>query len=230
MLLGRTWIEDPIRRTFEIFNNWAQGKAVLNSHINTLDSIKSEFDDSAEFYYSIFKAVKLPQPEERKEAPKKESRTSSTQLRENASSRGRVEPAGTHNKSSGVNRPFVMALSLILTGRFKTLSRAISSRVRSSYPRPGSNSPTLKPGVIASELHNVKARQYAKKASFFDLSQEVIEENHRLVLRARNNANFELKHVLWFMPSFNQIFRGGIYTILRIAAHLANREETLNTF
>ena len=63
----------------------------------------------------------------------------------------------------------------------------------------------------------------------YDVSGDILEENWSLIERFRENPMLELKHALWIMPTFDNIYRGGINTILRVADDFSHRFGTQNT-
>ena len=69
-----------------------------------------------------------------------------------------------------------------------------------------------------------------KEVIKYDVSSEELKKNAILMDNFIKNPNLELNKVMWFIPHFDHIFRGGIYTIFRIANHFSKFENTDNIF
>jgi hypothetical protein len=62
----------------------------------------------------------------------------------------------------------------------------------------------------------------------FDFSKEDIRKNKEII---RNNQGpIDIKHVTWFIPEFDNAFRGGIHTILRFASYMKDNKDVKNRF
>ena len=64
----------------------------------------------------------------------------------------------------------------------------------------------------------------------YDVSPLELQKNHELMENFKENPNLQLKRALWFVPFFDHVYRGGIYTIFRTAQHFSIREGTKNIF
>lgn len=64
----------------------------------------------------------------------------------------------------------------------------------------------------------------------YDVTKEELVDNAILMNNFFKNPNLELNTALWFIPRFDHIIRGGIYTIFRIANHFCACEKTHNIF
>ena len=64
----------------------------------------------------------------------------------------------------------------------------------------------------------------------YDVSKEELDDNAILMNNFFKNPTLELNTVVWFIPWFDHIIRGGIYTIFRIANHFTMSENTHNIF
>lgn len=62
----------------------------------------------------------------------------------------------------------------------------------------------------------------------YDVSPLELEKNQELMARFKRNPNLELNTVLWFIPFFDHVYRGGIYTIFRTAQYLSIKAGTKN--
>ena len=71
----------------------------------------------------------------------------------------------------------------------------------------------------------------AKNAHFlvYDVSREILRKNWEVIERFREDPHLELNRALWILPSFDHIYRGGIYTIFRVADNFSRRFGTINT-
>jgi glycosyltransferase involved in cell wall biosynthesis len=63
----------------------------------------------------------------------------------------------------------------------------------------------------------------------YDVSGDVIKENRALIETFREDPHLELNRALWILPGFDHIYRGGIYTIFRVADSFSRRFGTANT-
>lgn len=64
----------------------------------------------------------------------------------------------------------------------------------------------------------------------YDVTKEELDDNAILMNNFFKNPNLELNTAMWFIPWFDHIIRGGIYTIFRIANHFSISENTHNIF
>ena len=64
----------------------------------------------------------------------------------------------------------------------------------------------------------------------YDVSQAELEENHELMSKFLDNPRLELNNAIWFVPFFDHVYRGGIYTIFRTAQYFSIKEGTNNIF
>jgi glycosyltransferase involved in cell wall biosynthesis len=73
--------------------------------------------------------------------------------------------------------------------------------------------------------------QLAKNTQFFsyDVSSDILRANWAVIERFRSDPHQELNRALWILPSFDHIYRGGIYTIFRVADNFSRRFGTSNT-
>jgi len=62
-----------------------------------------------------------------------------------------------------------------------------------------------------------------------DVSSDILRENWAVIERFRKDPHLELNHALWILPSFDHIYRGGIYTIFRVADSFSRQFGTNNT-
>jgi len=63
----------------------------------------------------------------------------------------------------------------------------------------------------------------------YDVSPRVLEANQALMARFAREPRLTLRRALWFVPYFDHVYRGGIYTIFRVAQHFSERSGTHNT-
>jgi GT2 family glycosyltransferase len=121
-----------------------------------------------------------------------------------------------------------------------TQTPSVSGSVSSSSPRPSS---TAK--LVSSLSLRGLARMIGKKAlvgnsprtrspetqlfSSYDVSADILRENWEVIERFRADPRLELNNALWILPSFEHIYRGGIYTIFRVAESFSCRFGTTNT-
>ena len=63
----------------------------------------------------------------------------------------------------------------------------------------------------------------------YDVSSDILRENYSLIQRFYRFPYLDLNHVLWFVPHFDRLYRGGIFTIFRAAAYFSQRASTRNT-
>ena len=63
----------------------------------------------------------------------------------------------------------------------------------------------------------------------YDVSSHILHENYSLMQRFYRFPYLDLDHVLWFVPHFDHLYRGGIFTIFRAAAYFSQRAGTRNT-
>ena len=64
----------------------------------------------------------------------------------------------------------------------------------------------------------------------YNVSKDELEDNNILMHEFFKNPKLKLNKVTWFIPFFDHIYRGGIYTIFRIANYLSINENTINSF
>ncbi len=80
----------------------------------------------------------------------------------------------------------------------------------------------------------VKTKKAIKNIKFdgavldYDVSPAELVENAILLNNFFKNPHLELNTVMWFVPWFDLIYRGGIYTIFRIANYFSETENTHN--
>lgn len=80
----------------------------------------------------------------------------------------------------------------------------------------------------------VKTKKSIKNVRFdgavldYDVSPAELVENSILLNNFLKNPHLELNVVMWFVPWFDLIYRGGIYTIFRIANYFSETENTHN--
>jgi O-antigen biosynthesis protein len=63
----------------------------------------------------------------------------------------------------------------------------------------------------------------------YDVGSDILRENDSLMQRFYRFPYLDLNHVLWFVPQFDHLYRGGIFTIFRAAAYFSQRAGTRNT-
>jgi len=63
----------------------------------------------------------------------------------------------------------------------------------------------------------------------YDISSDILRENWALIKRFREDPHLEPNRALWILPSFDHIYRGGIYTIFRVADSFSRQFGTANT-
>lgn len=87
------------------------------------------------------------------------------------------------------------------------------------------------------KLNNIlKSRKRLDDGSFdaevsvYDVTSDELLANKILMNNFFKNPHLELNTSMWFMPFFDHIYRGGIYTIFRIANHFSKSENTHNIF
>lgn len=64
----------------------------------------------------------------------------------------------------------------------------------------------------------------------FDAHPDAIAASRRITDAQRQRATADLSHVMWFVPSFDHVLRGGIRTIFMLATDLAREHGTKSTF
>jgi GT2 family glycosyltransferase len=69
-----------------------------------------------------------------------------------------------------------------------------------------------------------------KEVLVYDVSPLELEKNLELMTKFKRDPKLELNQVLWFVPFFDHVYRGGIYTIFRTAQHFSIKEGTKNIF
>jgi GT2 family glycosyltransferase len=62
----------------------------------------------------------------------------------------------------------------------------------------------------------------------YDASEQELEENRRVLREFVRNRSTRLDRVAFFVPAFDHVYRGGVYTILRIADHLTRTRGSTN--
>ena len=87
------------------------------------------------------------------------------------------------------------------------------------------NEPIL--GSLIDDAMMIETEQFVLR---YDVTKEELVDNAILMNNFFKNPNLELNTALWFLPWFDHIMRGGIYTIFRIANHFCSREKTHNIF
>jgi GT2 family glycosyltransferase len=79
--------------------------------------------------------------------------------------------------------------------------------------------------------HNKKDDNHEQEnVKKFDVSNSQLIENHELMSKFYENPELELNNALWFVPFFNDIKQGEIYTIFKVAQQLSIQEGTKNIF
>lgn len=73
-------------------------------------------------------------------------------------------------------------------------------------------------------------KRFDQEVLKYDVSPVEIEENKELMARFYRGVKLELNKTLWFVPFFDHVYRGGIYTIFRVAQYFSQRENTKNIF
>ncbi len=61
-----------------------------------------------------------------------------------------------------------------------------------------------------------------------DFTKKEIKNSKKLI--EKHKGSLEIKKVMWFIPNFDHIFRGGIYTIFRFASYLKEQKGVRNSF
>jgi GT2 family glycosyltransferase len=64
----------------------------------------------------------------------------------------------------------------------------------------------------------------------YDASSNDLERNAALMASFQERRDIDLGTVMWFLPRFDHVFRGGIYTIMRFADLFSERSGALNHF
>ena len=64
----------------------------------------------------------------------------------------------------------------------------------------------------------------------FDIDDQAVEDNARLIQRYRDGGPMEIRTVLWFLPFFHHVYFGGTHTLLRFADHFARVHGVQNRF
>ncbi len=64
----------------------------------------------------------------------------------------------------------------------------------------------------------------------FDIDEQAVEDNARLIQRYRDGGPLEIRTVLWFLPFFHHVYFGGTHTLLRFADHFARVHGVQNRF
>ena len=78
---------------------------------------------------------------------------------------------------------------------------------------------------LKTPINNVK---FDAEVIAYDVTQEELDDNAILMNNFLKNPSLELNTVVWFVPWFDLILRGGIYTIFRIANYFSETENTRN--
>ena len=87
--------------------------------------------------------------------------------------------------------------------------------------------------IISDSISNPPKQQTTlsdDEVLFYDVSSLELEKNLELMTKFKRNPKLELNQVLWFVPFFDHVYRGGIYTIFRTAQHFSIKEGTKNIF
>jgi GT2 family glycosyltransferase len=66
--------------------------------------------------------------------------------------------------------------------------------------------------------------------NLYDLSQAELAANRAVIDGFVQCRHVEPRVITWFIPHFDHVYRGGIYTVMRIADHFTRRSGTLNRF
>lgn len=64
----------------------------------------------------------------------------------------------------------------------------------------------------------------------FDLTEDVLAANARLIERYQRAAPFQVDSIQWFLPYFRHAYFGGVHTLLRFAEHFARAHDVENRF
>jgi glycosyltransferase involved in cell wall biosynthesis len=62
----------------------------------------------------------------------------------------------------------------------------------------------------------------------YDVSGAVLRRNWEVIEKFRKDPHLEPNRVLWILPGFDHIYRGGIYTIFRVADSFSRQFGTIN--
>ncbi len=79
----------------------------------------------------------------------------------------------------------------------------------------------------------IEVAQYRSERGFlvsYDATPESLTENRAFMERFSLEREIEPRVVTWCVPFFDHVYRGGIYTILRLADYLSRRSGTHNRF
>ncbi|HLB72111.1 MAG: glycosyltransferase family 4 protein [Candidatus Methanoperedens sp.] len=82
--------------------------------------------------------------------------------------------------------------------------------------------------TTGSTFYEAYSSEAANIAGWFDFTKEELDISKKLIEQNRGYLN--IKKVAWFIPDFNNVFWGGIYTIFRFAAHLKEKNSVQNCF
>ena len=81
---------------------------------------------------------------------------------------------------------------------------------------------------IVQTRKSIKNVRFDAEVLRYDISKNDLTDNAILMNKFFKNPNLELNNVMWFIPWFDLIYRGGIYTIFRIANYFSMTEKTHN--
>lgn len=62
----------------------------------------------------------------------------------------------------------------------------------------------------------------------YDVTPDELEKNRKVVEQFLENPPQKLQRALWFVPHFDHVYRGGLYTIFRVAQFLSQRAGITN--
>jgi GT2 family glycosyltransferase len=94
------------------------------------------------------------------------------------------------------------------------------------WPPPGYDEPEASPPASPAK----PALSGQKFLRMYDASSEDLEDNRALMASFRQNRQVDLGRVVWFLPRFENVYRGGIYTIMRLADLFTARSDSVNDF
>lgn len=132
--------------------------------------------------------------------------------------RPRVERAVKSMQQNPILEKFRERARNLIASLSSGLDRQIKNTEKSA---PRSSSGPAKP----QEGPRIQTTHYAT----YDVSSDILKANWDLIDRFRANPHLTLDRALWVVPSFDHIYRGGIYTIFRVADGFSRRFGTMNT-
>jgi GT2 family glycosyltransferase len=72
--------------------------------------------------------------------------------------------------------------------------------------------------------------KFDNEVLYYDVTPQELMDNTLIMAKFKKDPNLKLDTVLWFIPNFDHVYRGGIFTIFRFAEYLTKKNLTKNLF